>query len=86
VRLGWHLYAHLVCIRPNGAGFPVGELLQYDICRIDGDGGRQSLLAGDAEILYPGEALPGFVIPSRLTQVLHGSCRKPHAGQAWGQL
>ncbi|MDH2298591.1 alkaline phosphatase D family protein [Cobetia sp. D5] len=32
------------------------------------------------QICYPGESLPRFRLPSRLTRVAHGSCRKPHHG------
>ncbi len=36
-------------------------------------------------ICYPGRSSPGFVLPSRVASVLHGSCRKPHhAGQGDG--
>jgi hypothetical protein len=32
--------------------------------------------AGD--LCYPGRSTPGFMLPSRISSVLHGSCRKPH--------
>lgn len=32
------------------------------------------------EICYPDEPLPRFRLPSRLTRIAHGSCRKPHHG------
>ncbi len=32
----------------------------------------------DAELCYPDRSRPGFIIPSRISSVLHGSCRKPH--------
>ncbi len=30
------------------------------------------------DLSYPGKATPGFVLPSRVGSLLHGSCRKPH--------
>jgi hypothetical protein len=30
------------------------------------------------ELCYPGRDMPGFVLKSKLDQLLHGSCRKPH--------
>jgi hypothetical protein len=30
------------------------------------------------DLCYPGKTSPGFVLPSRVGSLLHGSCRKPH--------
>ncbi|HRI56227.1 alkaline phosphatase D family protein [Thauera sp.] len=30
------------------------------------------------DLCYPGKRSPGFVLPSRIRSLLHGSCRKPH--------
>ncbi len=30
------------------------------------------------DLCYPGRSSPGFVLPSRVGSLLHGSCRKPH--------
>ncbi len=30
------------------------------------------------DLCYPGKASPGFVLPSRVQTLMHGSCRKPH--------
>lgn len=30
------------------------------------------------DLCYPGRRSPGFVLPSRIRSLLHGSCRKPH--------
>ncbi|MES0370820.1 MAG: alkaline phosphatase D family protein [Mariprofundaceae bacterium] len=88
VQLGQKLVVHLVCIKPENDGlFDTDTILHYDIYRTLADGRQESLLEGDQEIRYPGEAYPGFIIPEKLKNVLHGSCRKPHAGavkKAWG--
>lgn len=36
------------------------------------------------DLCYPGQSSPGFVLPSRVHSVLHGSCRKPHHAGADG--
>jgi hypothetical protein len=38
----------------------------------------------DPNLCYPGRSTPGFMIPSRISSVLHGSCRKPHHDSADG--
>lgn len=38
------------------------------------------------DLVYAKRELPGFVIQSQLTQMLHGSCRKPHHPSADGLL
>ena len=87
VKLGDNFFVHLIRVRPQGTQpFAQDTILCYDIYR-EQNGSRQSLLADDAEIRYAGEPLPGFVIPSKLRTILHGSCRKPHAPavkSAWG--
>ena len=30
------------------------------------------------DLCYPGKLSPGFVLPSRIESLMHGSCRKPH--------
>ena len=35
-------------------------------------------------LCYPGQSTPGFVLPSRIHRLLHGSCRKPHHAGADG--
>ena len=30
------------------------------------------------DLCYPGKDMPGFVLPSRVRSLVHGSCRKPH--------
>jgi hypothetical protein len=33
---------------------------------------------GAPDLCYPGKTSPGFILPSRVNSLLHGSCRKPH--------
>jgi hypothetical protein len=85
VRLGAHLYAHLLTSTPRAGRFPVGELLTYDI-ELD-IGGTTLRLAdlglstgvgtlGYARFQRPGFFLQGGDDP---LHVLHGSCRNLHS-------
>ena len=38
----------------------------------------QDLTASLPHRCYPGKSNPGFLLPSRIRSLLHGSCRKPH--------
>jgi len=76
VRIGTHAFVRLIELRP-AEPLPVDELLEYDLRVITPDGER-----GLAELLpdlcYPGHSRPTLVIRSRLEDLVHGSCRKPH--------
>lgn len=64
---------------------PEDTLLPYDLqWRRDGEREWQGMASWGQELCYPGETLPSLVIRSRLDDMLHGSCRKPHHGAADG--
>ena len=85
VRIGERLWVHLAVVRPRAAvGFPVGELLAYDVV-IDGDGPRRrlddlELVAGHGILTYGDLPLPTFHVqsPDAPLRMLHGSCRLLH--------
>ena len=85
VRLGPHLYVHLVPAVPDGDRFPTDQLLAYDV-EVAGEGpprrlGDLGLLSGDRAITYPGLPLPTFFLRgpgSPTLHLLHGSCRLLH--------
>jgi hypothetical protein len=85
VRLGPRLFVHLVRIRPDDSdtGFPTDTLLAYDLV-VDGERrlADLGLLDGPDRITYRDLPLPTFFIRERIEElnVLHGSCRKLHAG------
>jgi hypothetical protein len=66
-------------------GLPKDQWLYYDL-KLNvrepshSDYGRNLSITewAGSEITYGDNALPGFIIQSQLTRVLHGSCRKPH--------
>ncbi len=78
LQVGEHAWICLLNIQPDSS-LPTGERIEYDL-RIRQTGADHwcSISEWGADLLYPGEALPGFVIQPQLKSMLHGSCRKPH--------
>ncbi|MND25106.1 PhoD-like phosphatase [compost metagenome] len=72
ITVGRHAFLHLIDLRLE-TSLPLDEQIGYDLL-IDGQG-----IADWAPHLVYGEARqPSFVLRSRIDQLLHGSCRKPH--------
>lgn len=70
--VGRQAFVHLVDVQLD-TPLPCDERIGYDLL-LDGIG-----IAGWApHLLYDGATHPDFVVRSRLDQLLHGSCRKPH--------
>ncbi|MEG5265953.1 alkaline phosphatase D family protein [Pseudomonas sp. JDS28PS106] len=82
VAVGRHAFVHLIDVR-LGEALPHDTLIDYDLL-IDGESGGVAQWA--PHLLYAGNDLPNFVVRSRIDQLLHGSCRKPHHGSAEGLL
>lgn len=79
VQLGEKLWIYLLQARPNeDAGFPIDTLLCYRLDEVDAQGNVTPLDLTD--LAYGSLQHPSFFIPSKLKQLLHGSCRKPHGG------
>ncbi|MFB9848337.1 alkaline phosphatase D family protein [Oceanisphaera arctica] len=58
---------------------PADTLVAYDLqWRTSEQDEWHGMADWASELCYPGERLPQLVIRSRLEEVLHGSCRKPH--------
>ncbi|QCU73919.1 alkaline phosphatase D family protein [Pseudoalteromonas distincta] len=71
VSLGEHLYLHFVIIKPIDNKLPLDSLLSYE------------LVIDDTAIdlspwCYNNQTTPAFVIPDKLSDILHGSCRNAH--------
>ncbi|WP_462328939.1 alkaline phosphatase D family protein [Thiohalocapsa halophila] len=80
VRLGRHAFVRLIDLQP-AEPLPVDELLEYDlrVTPADDQGSPGELLTKLLpDLCYPGQARPTLVIRSQLTDLVHGSCRKPH--------
>ena len=71
IALGTYLYFQSIIIKPVNSVFPLDSLLRYELI-IDNN------TVDLSPWCYANQALPAFVIPYKLTNILHGSCRNPH--------
>lgn len=86
VQLGKNLWVYLLQARPNEdvvkdskiPGFLTDMLMYYRLDEVDAEGNVQLLDLSD--LAYGSLKHPSFFIPTKLKQLLHGSCRKPHGG------
>ncbi|WP_123410199.1 alkaline phosphatase D family protein [Pseudomonas frederiksbergensis] len=80
IPVGAHAFVHLIDVSLETA-LPWDTLIEYDVL-IDGSG----IADWAPHLLYGDAHCPNFVLRSRIDQVLHGSCRKPHYPAADGLL
>ncbi len=73
IPVGAHAFVHLIDV-PLDTPLPCDTLIEYDLL-IDEVGGMAEWAP---HLLYAGAGCPNFVLRSRIDQLLHGSCRKPH--------
>ncbi|RVU83336.1 alkaline phosphatase family protein [Leucothrix sargassi] len=78
IRVGQHAYITLLDIALDEA-LPINEVINYQLTFRD-EQGEKTLTELLPQICYPGQSQPNFVIQTELDHVIHGSCRKPHAG------
>jgi len=76
IQIGQQAFINLITINADES-FPEDTLLEYDLHIIDQDV-QHTLTALMPDIVYEHQTLPSFVIKSKITNMLHGSCRKPH--------
>ncbi|MCK6190733.1 alkaline phosphatase D family protein [Pseudomonas sp. EYE_354] len=72
VPVGRQAFIHLIDV-PLDEALPQDVIVDYDLL-IDGCGMAQWA----PHLLYPNAQYPNFVLHSRIHQLVHGSCRKPH--------
>ncbi|WP_242457938.1 alkaline phosphatase D family protein [Halomonas sp. YLGW01] len=75
--VGRYAVVHLIDI-PLETPLPEDVRIDYDLVIRDAPAGARGIADWASHLCYDGAALPGFVIASRIGQLLHGSCRKPH--------
>ncbi|WCM52333.1 alkaline phosphatase family protein [Pseudomonas sp. WJP1] len=73
ITVGTHAFVHLIDVALDVA-LPCDELIEYDLLIDDGTG----IATWAPHLLYGDATAPNFVLRSRIEQLLHGSCRKPH--------
>lgn len=85
IQVGKHAFVNLLTIRP-AKSIPLKTTLSYNI-RLDYADGRSVMLSqAIPDLMYEGQTLPCFQIHTQLSDILHGSCRKPHHDSADGLL
>ena len=72
VPVGRHAFIHLIDI-PLADALPQDVMISYDLL-VDGTG----IAEWAPHLLYGNADTPSFVLHSRIRQLVHGSCRKPH--------
>lgn len=75
--VGRHAVVHLIDVTLE-TPLPQDVRIDYDLVIRDAPDNARSITDWAPHLCYHGAALPGFVIASRIGQLLHGSCRKPH--------
>ena len=85
IPVGTHAFIHLIDV-PLDAALPCDTLIEYDLLITDADGTQSGILEWAPHLLYGEAQCPNFVLRSRIDQLLHGSCRKPHHSAADGLL
>ena len=84
--VGRHAFVHLLEVPIPDPALPQDTPIAYDLLVV-GDNGELSGIADWAPHLLYGDARsPDFVLASRIGNLLHGSCRKPHHPSADGLL
>ncbi|PKH77324.1 hypothetical protein CXF97_25455 [Pseudomonas sp. Choline-02u-1] len=73
IAVGRHAFVHLIDVQLESA-LPCDTRIDYDLLIDDTIG----MAEWSPHLLYPGGACANLVVRSRIDQLLHGSCRKPH--------
>ncbi|QXI16902.1 alkaline phosphatase D family protein [Pseudomonas hamedanensis] len=73
IPVGRRAFVHLIDVQLESA-LPCDTLIDYDLL-IDGSNG---IAEWAPHLLYAGATSANLVVRSRIDQLLHGSCRKPH--------
>ncbi|WP_232848576.1 alkaline phosphatase D family protein [Bowmanella yangjiangensis] len=81
IRVGEHCYIQLLHFALD-TPLTTDTYVHYDLLDEAGLG----LCTHIPELCYEGDTLPGFMLKSRVDNLLHGSCRKPHHPSSDGLL
>ncbi|MBC2656082.1 alkaline phosphatase family protein [Pseudomonas sp. MSSRFD41] len=77
IAVGREAYIHLIDVSLDAA-LPEDLPIAYDLLLNDAQHGFQGMAAWAPHLLYGNARRAEFVLPSRIDNLLHGSCRKPH--------
>lgn len=76
LRIGTHAWLHLIDI-PLDTPLPTDIPIEYDLL-LEEEGLQSGIADWAPHLLHEGAQRPDFLLKSRLDNLLHGSCRKPH--------
>ncbi|SEJ35783.1 hypothetical protein SAMN04244572_03665 [Azotobacter beijerinckii] len=82
LRIGAHAWLHLLDVALDEP-LPTDTPIEYDLL-LEEDGRQRGIADWAPHLLYEGAKRPDFLLKSRLDNLLHGSCRKPHFPSADG--
>lgn len=85
VQVGERAFLHLIDLRLE-TPLPCDVRIDYDLLVATDGQPAQGIAEWAPHLLYEGARHPNFVLRSRIDQLLHGSCRKPHHGAPDGLL
>ncbi|MHA6491940.1 metallophosphoesterase family protein [Pseudomonas borbori] len=77
LQVGEHAFLHLIDL-PLSTPLPCDEQIDYDLLIDNGASPAQGIASWAPHLLYGDAQQPNFVLRTRIDQLLHGSCRKPH--------
>jgi hypothetical protein len=74
-RVGKQAVIHLLDIEIS---LPADQFIEYDLL-LETGGGTKTLQQIIPHLMFDGQNRPSFIITPQITNMLHGSCRNPHA-------
>jgi hypothetical protein len=77
VPIGQHGFIHLIDL-PLDSPLPYDQPIAYDLLITEADSPPSGIADWAPHLLYGDSRCPDFVLQSRIKQLVHGSCRKPH--------
>ena len=85
IPVGRHAFIHLIDVALDDA-LPLDVTIAYDLLINDAEDSARAIADWAPHLLYGDAGAPEFVLHSRIDNLLHGSCRKPHHPSADGLL
>ncbi|WP_371855100.1 alkaline phosphatase D family protein [Pseudomonas sp. Irchel s3h17] len=77
IPVGSQAFIHLIDVNLDTA-LPCDVAIEYDLLIAQADGTSSGIAEWAPHLIYGDAQQPNFVLRSRIDQILHGSCRKPH--------
>ena len=85
LQIGEQAFVHLIDLS-LATPLPCEVAIDYDLLIERPGQADQGIATWAPHLLYDGAVQPNFILKSRVDQLLHGSCRKPHHAAADGLL